>query len=391
MKLILDTKSFTEAVAWVAKALDTKSDKSYIALVVDADGNGHLSHTNGLSYIKSELRVNSITLDDGEDTVKLALDAAYVKRLASTLKNFDEPLTFSKAKNARASLAVKRPGENYTIPLVDASIGREPAYEIVGSVSDGEFFDSLTKLAKLTDPINAGAIPVVGTVDLKLDKEEETITLMATDRYALGEIVIPFSPSADAEFYGNAVNLLLPEERASLIAPSKGLVDTVELIHEAKSSKFGYRFPDGRIVLFALSAAEPLAYAVIKERSAGADISALLSANDLRQAIAAVSSLAYSETSIVLTFLPESQELVVSDVHESNTRVVSLESSEGLEKKTRVQFTRSILNEALIPLSTSRLRMKWKDENSQFLFSPVFDDDSEAENVFLLAIPEQDG
>ena len=389
MKLVLDTKSFVDGVGWVAKTLDNKDDKSYIALVVNAEGIGYLSHTNGLSYIKSEIKVDSIELEKGEDEVKLALNAPFVKRFASTLRDHSAPLTFSKDLNdPRTSLSVTRPQENYTIPLFEAAVGKEPKYETIGTVSDGEYFDTLTKLAKLTDPINAGVIPSLGAVDLKLDAEAQTITIMATDRYALGEIVLPFSPEADSDFYSEPRNLLLTEDRASLISPSKGAVDSVELIFEPKSQKFGYNFSDGRIVLFALSTANPIAYGGIKAKAAENDVSVLLSVAELRNAIAAISSLAYDEMSILLSFSKKG--IVVADTKETNTLRVVVEESDGLNESLQVRFTRSILNEALSPVSTNRVRFKFKDANSPFIFDPVFDDDTSAENVFLLAVPAQD-
>lgn len=388
MKLILDTKSFVDAIAWVSKTLDTKNDKSYIALVVNANGNGYVSHTNGLSYIKCEVQVDSVELEPGRDGVSLALDGAYVKRFASTFRDFGDPLTFTKElDDPRASLSVTRPQENYTIPIVDSVIGAEPKYETIGSVSDAEFFDALTKLTKLTDPVNSGIVGAVGAVDLLVDADEETVTLMATDRYALGEIILPFTPESGAQFFENVENLLLPAERAGLIAPSKGQVDQVELLHEAKSSKFGYRFPDGRIVLFALSTSDPLPYGPLKD-NAETDSSALVSVTELRNALSAISNLAYAEADIVLNMTKNG--LIVSDVNELNTRRVTIQGSEGIGEGLRVEFTRSILNEALVPLSSNRVNIKWKSEFAPFIFTPVLDDDSEADNVFLLAIPKQD-
>jgi DNA polymerase III sliding clamp (beta) subunit (PCNA family) len=388
MQLVVDTKSFADAVSWVAKTLDTKDDKSYIALVVNADGEGYLSHTNGLSYIKSPLQIDRIELEDDEDGVKLALGAQYTKRLASTLRDHTAPLTFSKdLNNPRTSLTVKRPQENYTIPLVEARIGAEPKYEVIGSVSDGEYFDTLNRLAKLTDPANAGVLPVIGTVDVRLDPDEKTITVMATDRYALGEIVIPFVPSPGAEFFGENKNLLIPEERASMISPSKGSVDNIELIFENKSSKFGYTFPDGRIALFALSTAEPLAYGVIKKSASGTEGSALISLVELKNAIASISSLVYDETNIQLTISEKG--LIISDIHETNALRVTLSEATAIDEPIIVRFSRSILNEALGPIATNRFNLKWKDEKSAFILEPVFDDDKVADNVFLLAIPER--
>lgn len=388
MQLVVDTKSFVEAVSWVAKTLDTKDDKSYIALIVDANGEGYLSHTNGLSYIKSPLKIEKIELEDDESEVRLALGAQYTKRLASTLRDHSVALSFSKdLNNPRTSLTVKRPQENYTIPLVEARIGVEPKYEVIGSVADGEYFDTLNRLAKLTDPANAGVLPVIGTVDVKLDLESKTITVMATDRYALGEIVIPFEPSAGAEFYENAKNFLIPEERASMITPSKGAVDNIELIFESKAQKFGYTFPDGRIALFALSTAEPLAYKVIKKSASETSGKALISLVELKNAISSISSLVYDETNIQLTISEKG--LIVSDIHETNTLRVTIAESTEIDEPIVIRFSRSILNEALGPIATNRFNLKWKDAASAFVIEPIFDDNSVADNVFLLAIPER--
>lgn len=390
MKLVLDTKSFVEAVSWVAKALDSKDDKAFIALIVDADGQGYISHNSSLSYIKSEIKVNSVELEKGEETVSLALAAQFVKRFASGLRDHREPLTFTKDLNdARTSLVVTRPQENYTVPLLDARVGGQPSYEIVGSVDDGEYFDAVTKLAKLTDPINAGVFPVIGTVDIKLDPDAKNMTIMATDRYALGEIILPFDPKADATFFEANRNILLEESRAALITPSKGKVDSVELVYEEKGKKFGYNFSDGRLVLFAPSTADPLPYGAIKSKSADTTGSALLSIVEFRNAVASVSNLAYDETSIILNI--STKGITVADTKGANSLRVNTEDVKGLDDESlTVRFTRQILNEALSPVSTNRVRFLWKDGTSPFIFEPVFDDDSTAENVFLLAIPEQD-
>lgn len=389
MKLVLDTKSFVDAVSWVGKALDSKDDKAYIALVVDADGKGFISHTSGTSFIKSEIKVNSIELENDEEGVNLALAAQFVKRFAATLRDPSTPLTFSKDLNdERTSLTVTRPQENYTIPLVAARIGSQPKYEVLGTIADGEYFDAVTKLAKLTDPVNAGMYPSIGAVDIKLNHEDKNVTIMATDRYALGEIILPFTPNESAEFYKENKNILIVESSASLITPSKGQVDEVELIYDEKGNKFGYNFSDGRLVLLSPSTADPIPYTAIKKKSENTVGSALLSIGEFRNALSSVSNLAYDETSIIITI--GTKGITVSDTKGTNSLRVNTEEVEGLDKPLTVRFTRSILNEALSPISTNRVKFLWKDARDPFIFVPVYDDDSTADNVFLLGIPEQD-
>ena len=386
MKLVLDTKSFAEATAWVAKIIDPKDDKGYIALLVNADGVGALSHTSGLSYAKSPLVVNSVELAKGEEEVKLALSASFVRRFASTLRDHREPLVFSKKlEDPKSQLSATRPGENYTIPLVDSPIGAEPAYEVIGTVDAGEYLDTVNRLAKLTDPINAGTIPAVGSIDLQLDPEAGTATAMGTDRFSLGEISITFAPKKKADFYKNNRNLFLPEASARLITPSKGAVDNIELLFEEKSKKFGYAFPDGRLLLFALTSATPINYHPLKEKlDTNSDV--LISVAELRNAISSISNLAIDEAEIILNIGAEGIDVI--DLRETNSLQVNVQESHGLKEPKRVPFLRTILNQALDILATSRVLVKFKDSSSAFVFVPVYDDDSTAENVFLMTVPK---
>lgn len=389
MKLIVDTKSFIDAVSWSTKAFDSKEDKAYVALHVEDNGTGYLSHTNVSSHMKCALNIISVEFEEGEgDKAKLALDGAYIKRLASSLGDHLLPLQIEKdLSNPKTSLKISRAYENFTVPLLDTKVGETPRYLELGEVSEVEFFDTLQRIAKLADTVNAGSAPVIGTVDIKLNKDDNTIKFMATDRYALGEIVIDFNAlDVDEIFFEKNKNLLLPAERASLISPSKGQTEEIKLIHDAKSNKFGYVFPDGRVALFSLSTADPLAYESLKQDALKTDSSVLLSTQELKKAISIVSNLAYDESSIVFNITSEG--LTVSDSKGTNTLKVSVGNVDNLEDndEVNVKFLRSVINEIFNPIATSRFNFKWKSESKNtFILEPVADDDSIVDNVFALA------
>jgi hypothetical protein len=388
MKLTVDAKSFVEAAGWSTKSFDTKDDKAFVALHLTEGGAGFLSHTNNTSYMKSPLTVLSTEFEEGEDpAVKLALDGRYVQRLAGALGGENGPVVFSrKAGDTRAALHVASASGKFTIPLADADVPSEPKLYTLGEVTDVEYFDALQRLAKLCDPVNAGFLPAIGAVDLYLDRDEKTLTLMATDRYALGEVVIDFAPAeSGAAFFDEAKHVLLPYETAILIAPSKGSSSQVEFVHEKRGQKFGYSFTDGRIALFSLSNTTPIAYKALMENAAkDLENSITLQVADLKKALGIVSSLAWDEPGIY--FEIASDGLAITDSSKSNRFAVAT-SEVDVQSDQRVKFVRAVINEAFNPVSTATVRLRWNDEARPFILEPLLDDGTVQDNVFVLAIP----
>lgn len=391
MKLTVDTKKFVEAISWVTKSYDSKDDKAYVALIVNEDGDAYLSHANQTSYMKSPLSLSSVDFSgDSVSEVKLALEGKFLQRLAAALGSSGSIELRKKLDKPKAPLDVKSPQGKFTIPLVDAKISTAPTMTNLGEVDDNEYFDSIQRLAKLCDPVNAGYLPVIGTVDIKLDSAEKNLKMMATDRYALGEIIIDFSPEAAAEeLLEEIANLLLPHDNAMLVAPTKGLSTSITLVHEEEGKKFGYSFADGRIALFSLSNATPLAYGDLKKNAAEKTTNSMkVSTTELKKAIGIVSSLAWEEDSVWLD-ISKAKGLVVSDSHKTNTLAVESENR-VIDQDYRVKFIRPVINEAFSPVSTAEMNLKWADESNAFIFEPVLDDGNPVDSVFVLALPSTD-
>lgn len=392
MKLTITPESFTQAAAWVTKALDTKDTNNFVTLYSDGAENSYLSYGAGSSFMKAPLIGAKIELEAGETEVALTLSGLEVKRLSGVLKGNKTELELSKKlSDAKAPLSIKRGTDRFQVQLSEAKPGTQPSFERLGSVANGEFFDTLNKLAKLTDTANAGAIPSIAAVDIKLNPEAETVTVMATDRYALGEIVLPYTPNSSAKFYKDNVNMLIPEHHARMVAPARGSVEEVELIHDSASGRLGYEFADGRIALFSLSTADPISYGALLENSESLDCSALLDLNALKTALGTIKSLSADESSIHLKVSKDNLE--VSDMRKKNSVNVGVsEFTVAGDKKTHeLSFHRKILDEILTPISTARFNLKWGSDESRWVtLEPVFDDDSVADNVFLLATLNHD-
>ena len=390
MKLTLDAKSFIEAITWTTKTFDAKDNAAYVAFVAKSDGTGHLFHANPTSFMKSPFQILDTEFEKGEDKkgeISLALEGRFIQRLASALGGVTGPIEVTKeALSATSSLEVKTSNGKFTIPLLAQKVASEPTIHELGEVDDREYFDALQRLSKLCDVANAGFLPVLGAVDIRLNSDDKEIVVMATDRYALGEITIPFEAEAAAEEYvAENGNILLPFEDATLIAPSKGLTSSTTLVHEPKGKKFGYVFGDGRVALFSLKDAEPLNYKRLKEKaSESVKNSFQVDTNEFRKAIQTVSNLAWDETDVFFDITEDG--LVVGDNHRTNKMSVTVDNL-VIDQNYSVKFVRSVINEAFAPISTQKMNFKWLSEKSTFVLEPVLDDGTAADNVFVFVIP----
>lgn len=381
MKIIVDSKSLADAVQWSTKSFDTRDDKAFLALHVTNEAVGSLSHANPTSYLKSGITVLEVDLD-GQDELTIALQGQFMQRLASSL----DPSGPSELIYENKTLKLKNKLGNFTIPTFAATIPSPPQLTKLGEVENVAYFDTLQRLAKICDPAGAVLMPVLGTVDLRFNADDKKVSLMATDRFTLGEVVIDFSPADSGEqLLKDKPVMLLPYEAATLVSPSKGSVNNTEIVFEESSNKFGYIFDDGRVSVFSLKEADPIVYKSIKDRAVvDVDNRVSLSTKDLQKAIATISTLAWDEITINMELADG--KLIITDDTKSNRLEVDLEDS-SFEGEHQVKFIRSVILKAFSPVATNKMNLLWNNAKRPFILEPVLDDGSVADNLFVLASP----
>lgn len=381
MKFIkIEAKSFLNAINWATRSFDPKDSKAYVALTVDSDGSAYLSHSNYTSHMKAPFDLNGVDLD-GEETYQVALDGRFMQRLTGAISQGELTL-----KNSKSGLILTSSAGKFTIPTLNSRITKTPEVLTVGSVSAIDYFDTLSRLAKVCDPASAGLSPALGTVNILIDEEEEEITMMATDRWALSEAVIDFTPGEDLEKCADVMKSFLFTYESAILVNSKE-PESIELIFEPTSQKFGYRFNDGRIALFGLKQETPLSYGSIKEGAySNVPSNIWVSTKDLQKAITAISNLDYLGVLIKLKLTEDSIE--ISDSSGSNKMEIDVISGE-VEEDCEVVFVRAVINKIFAPVSTAKVAVKFSDNSSPFVFEPVLDNDIEADNIFVLALPKK--
>lgn len=388
MKITIDSKSFAEAIAWVTKNYDTKSSSANVVFRLSKDNEGTLSYSSNVSFMKNTFQVLDVESEKeemGKAGVSVALDGRYLQKLAGVLSTLTNAavITYDPLEKGAFELATSQ--GQFTVPTLDVSIARELKTIPLGEVDDREFFDSLQRLGKVCDA-NNGAIPALNAVDLSLDVEGKRIVMMGTDRYALGEAIVEFDPTDEAnEYVAENEHILLPMEDALLIAPTKGVTSSTTLVYTEKGQRFGYIFGDGRIALFALKDATPMRYAPLKESATkSVTNSVVVNLAELKKNIATISNLAWAETEILLVL--NENEFIVSDEAKKNQIAVDFEDA-NVEGDLEVRFMRVVLNKAFSPIATSKVKVSWKGATDAFTLTPVLDDGEASDKVLSIFVP----
>lgn len=397
MKFVANAAGLVNAIAWVTKNYDSKGDRSYVALSINEQGEGHLSHGNGLSYMKGDFPVSTVDFS-GEDVTEatFAVDGMFLRNLANAMGKSQGDATVSKnLANAKASLDVRTDLGKFTVPLLDFPVAKAPALVTLGEVDDNEFFDSLGRISKLCDAQNFGDTSFLGSVDLGFDPAEEQVTMFATDRYALARVSLGFSPAADL---GNDVakaiigqHILLPAASASSVPPTRGLNTSITLVGEKVGQgafRFGYSFPDGRVALFSLTNSTPYAQVdkMVGAVEAAVEHDITVPTSELRNAIKVISALASDEYDIHLAV--DGDGLKVSDSNGANSLEVAHSdlNYQVVDETYESKYNRVVINTAFSPIGTASVRLKWGANSTALILEPVAEDGTAVDNVFVMAV-----
>lgn len=394
MKLTLDTAVLVNAINWAARNFDNKDDNAHIALVLN-DNDGYLAHENSTSYMRAPLTGFTLTLAEGETApVKLALSGQYLQKLGTVLAKSSGMITLErKLANSKSPLKLSGSAGRFTLPVFDSKIPDAREVQVIGSTDEFLLFDSLQRLAKICDTKNGAAIPLLESITVNFDVEEEVITLMSTDRYSMGEVIIPFEPNKQSiEFFEANENIFIPFQFSTMIPVSKDS-DNVRLITETKSKKFGYAFTDGRIALYSLNLIDqPWAYQGQKDKILEeVEGSFAVPVRELRNAIGSITALAWDEGDVFFNLTENG--LSVTDEHESNkvnVPVMGLElpvDDEGTVKELRMRFVRHVINQSFSPISSTNAFIGLKTAESPIYLRNTDLENDPTEDTFVITIP----
>lgn len=397
MKLTIDPQDLADAVAWSVQNYDAKDTQSYVVLTVERDnGTASLTHVNQVSHMRAPLPIRDLEFDEDEteDSYTIPLDGPYLKNLAGVVKRMgiDELVLSKKLAKKNDPLRVRGSRQNFTVPVLMVETKKAPALSVLGEVNDLEFFSALQRLAKLCTLASADAGAATGSVALKF--AERKLTLMGTDSYSLGEIILDYEAREGlAEFTEKASNgaiVLIPRAAALTVKPSRVATDTLELVYDTKGKKFGYSFDDGRIALFSLDQSTPTIYESLKNSVIEvSDASVDLPLQDFTRAIEAIASLSPEEVDVNVKIdgTKKRRKFTVSDSKKSN--VIELEvSAMDFDGEVDISFFRDVISKSLVPVAGSSIRLFFSSEGPQMVVLRKLKEEEAKidKSVFSLAI-----
>ena len=398
MKLTIDPSDLADAVAWSIQNYDAKDTQSYVALTVEREnGSASLTHVNQVSHMRAPLTISGLEFDEGEDedSYSVPLDGPYLKNLAGVVKRMGiSELSLSKKLSKKNDpLRVKGSRQSFTVPVLMVETKVTPGLTVLGETNNLELFNALQRLAKLCTLASADSGAATGAVAIKFG--EDKLTLMGTDSYSLGEVILDYEPRSKAlkEFSSKAANgsvVLVPRSAAMTVKSSKNATDSVELVYDAKGKKFGYSFDDGRIALFSLDQSTPTIYEALKQSVVDAsDASVDLDLQEFTRAIEAIASLNPEDVdvSVKIEGSKKKKKFTVSDSRKSN--VIDLEV-DGMDFNGEVElsFFRDVISKSLVPVAGSSIRLFFSSEGPQMVvLRKIREEDSKIDSsIFSLAI-----
>ena len=398
MNLTIDPSDLADAVAWSIQNYDAKDTQSYVALTVEREnGSASLTHVNQVSHMRAPLTISGLEFDEGEDedSYSIPLDGPYLKNLAGVVKRMgiNELLLSKKLSKKNDPLKVKGSRQSFTVPVLMVETKATPGLTVLGETNNLELFNALQRLAKLCTLASADSGAATGAVAIKFG--EDKLTLMGTDSYSLGEVILDYEPRSKTlkEFSSKAANgsiVLVPRSAAMTVKPSKNATDSVELVYDNKGKKFGYSFDDGRIALFSLDQSTPTIYEALKQSVVDAsDASVDLDLQEFTRAIEAIASLNPEDVDVTVKIegSKKKKKFTVSDGRKSN--VIDLEI-DGMDFSGEVElsFFRDVISKSLVPVAGSSIRLFFSSEGPQMVvLRKIREEDSKIDSsVFSLAI-----
>lgn len=398
MKFTLDPKDLADTVAWAVQNYDAKDSQSYVALTVERkNGKASLTHVNRVSHMKASLSISDLTFDDEEteDSYSIPLDGPYLKNLAAVVKRMGlKELTFSKSLTKKNDpLKLKGDKQNFTVPVLMVETQKSPKLTRIGETTDLDFFTAMQKLAKICTLASADAGAATGAVAVHFG--DDKLTLMGTDSYSLGEIIVDYDPNKDniesfTEKSANGSIVLVPRSAALTVKPSKSPTDMVELVYDAKGKKFGYTFDDGRIALFSLDQSTPTIYEALKNSVTETSTASVdLDFFELTRAIDSIASLSPDEVDVNIRIAggKKKKKFSVSDAKKTN--VIELEvPAMDFEGELEVSLFRDVISKSLVPLSQGSIRIYFANESVQMIvLRKLKENDSKIDkSIFSLAV-----
>lgn len=405
----INSTSFIEATAWALKGFDPKREKDYILYEIDADNSVlSVSTVSNTYYFKKEVAVDGFQQTESDEsgarekknkTVKFAAEGRFLSKMISILPKGVELKISEKVKDDHTSLIVKAPKQHLEVPLFDGKRPpKSPGITKLGDVSARDLTNAFKSLSKIADVSGAAAIPAVSGLDIILHKEDDQVTIMSTDMYAMSEITLDITDLSDNEEKlqeitpDNSDNprFLLHAQDAGVLSKESGNPDSVIELGIDDTGKIVFSFEDGRIACVSRIESETINYGDFKTAEREESF-VVLNTKDMLNAIKYCNTMSWDNDDIIIKIASDG--FSVTNRDRNTTHKVEYDDefdNSEIDEDTVVTFSYSVISKAFHPVSTDKVQIAWASAGEFFRMKPVLDSGSTQDNVFILFIPVVD-
>lgn len=405
-KVTIESSRFVDTTGWALKGYDVRNEKEYILLEFDAEWKTMTASSVSSSYyFKTTTTLEDLEFYDvdtdkargDQESFKLALDGKVLSKLVSGSiipKNSTLTLTEKWGNNDYHYLELVAPGRKFKIDLLDNERPpKSPDISILGEIPAFEFIDSVKRLTKISDTAGATTVPALAALDITVDSENEKLRIMATDRYALSEITMPFTENTESTVdtarytpQGNTnVEVLLHASNAALLTRDVPLDGQVQVGFDS-DDRVALQFDDGRVACMNTVDAEATPYGDFLTAERDEDF-VIVDFRELENAIKISNALSWDSDEQTILFGKE--KLTVSSAHNTSSINVAYDDDieSGVSEELTVSISNSVITKAFNAVGTKKVRVGWVSGSSYFTLKPILDSGEEQEEVFSLFVP----
>lgn len=375
MKFKVNSSELVSMLKIATKGHDSRDDSSFIYMKIK-NNKLHVISRCQSAYFSGSVEVNNVEIDEDEPNIYY-VDGEVLKKLAGIFPTAPINIEFEVNKDSRVFVA-KYTGSKFKLPIIsDMEEIAQPQISPLGMVQATEFMSMLNSLLKIVDSDPSAQEHPSSCLHLTFTNDK--MMSMATDRFTIAELTKEFS--GDQSLEGEEV-VLMKHPQASLLSKTANPAEVLRLAYS--DEYFGYVDGAGNLALVGRTDLDPLQYEQIKSL-AGHDHHVVMECSGLKDALSTISKLSFANNSIIMYLDADEKSCKLSSIAGD---VITVPITDlDIDESISVGFTRSVLQESLIPIDTDVVRMEWPAEGSTIYRLVPVDNGVDEDDVFVGVVP----
>lgn len=374
MKFKVNSLELINMMKVATKGHDSRDNSSFVYLKLEKETNVlKIVSKSPSAYFSGEVPVANLELEDDEPFIYY-VDGEVLKKLIGIFPAAPIQIEFSMDKKARV-FVIKYTGNKFRLPIIsDSNEITPPLVKNLGMVQASELMNVFNSLLKIVD--NSPTAQEHPSSCLHLTISDDKLKLMGTDRFTIAELTKTFSNETENK---EDETILIKHPQAILLNKTANPAEVLKLV--SSDEYFGYYDGSNNLSLVGRTNLSPLNYSSIMAL-AGDDNKITMKTADLRDALSTISKIAFLSNSVLINIHAEEKTLEVSSVA-GDTITIPIQDL-TIDEDTSVGFTRTILQEALLPIDTEDVRLEWPNNSAATIYKLVpVENGKEEKDIFV--------